>query len=466
MYSYSDQIREKFERVDNIRIRLELDSKMQAILSKDAGVLAKLVCQENGNDVNCTSLLVPLQNQTVTLSRVIDLHSPSDKLPVYVGIVQLPDGHIMLADWRNKTCCLYNPSYKLVTSHILLENPYNMCLIEDDEVAVTFSGKTVQFLTVKDGSIRNSGMASTKYEHCGVDAVTRKELLVYGHCGDTMGSNKYYWSLITKNGDVTLHHEFDCKPTLWAYAALDMSKSRVYMSVSGDNAVYCFGLRDGKQYFVYISRDLKAPRGISVDREDNVYVVGYRSNNIHKLSPDGVTIQKNWKIIQKTAYEFGKDLGALNMIMKISSFTVRATRLLVVVHVFLDHKACQNVLQFRENLSGLLKEMHAHKITKQLRQLEDHLKNFMEVNEENIDILESHVNNTSAEIGDIKRKLNDILDNIEKTVKLEGNRIYKEWLITKQEQNHQCQSLLSAIRNSQSLLNTIGQYGSDTQKFW
>ncbi|KAL3891826.1 hypothetical protein ACJMK2_004072 [Sinanodonta woodiana] len=291
LYLYSDQIRERFEKVDNVSIRIELDSNMQAMLSKDAIYFAKLVCQEKADDVYCTRLIVPLQKQCVILSRVIDVHSPFDKLPVYVGIVQLPDGHIILADWCNKSICLYNSSYNLVASHILLENPCSMCLIEDDEVAVTFSGQTFQFLSIKDGSIKNAGMATTKYKHCGVDAVTSKEIFVYGHCGDTWGSNKYYWSLITRNGDVTLHRECYCKPTQWVCAVLDMSKSRVFISVSGDNAVYCFGLRDGKQYFVYISRDLKVPRGISVDREDNVYIVGYHSNNIHKLSPDGVAVQ-------------------------------------------------------------------------------------------------------------------------------------------------------------------------------
>ena len=34
-------------------------------------------------------------------------------------------------------------------------------------------------------------------------------------------------------------------------------------------------------------RVLRAPRGISVDNDGNVYVVGYKSNNVVVISPDG-----------------------------------------------------------------------------------------------------------------------------------------------------------------------------------
>ncbi|KAK3610061.1 hypothetical protein CHS0354_032146 [Potamilus streckersoni] len=132
---------------------------------------------------------------------------------------------------------------------------------------------------------------------------------------------------------------------------------------------------------------------------------------------------------------------------------------------FLHHKTCQNVLELKQSLPGLMKVMNPHKIIEQLRKLENHLKVVLDMNEENIGVLGSYVNSISTEIGQIRKKLNAILDNIEKTVTLEGNRIYKEWLIRKQKQNQQCQSLINAIRNSQALLETVDQYGSETKNF-
>ncbi|KAL3891829.1 hypothetical protein ACJMK2_004075 [Sinanodonta woodiana] len=181
-----------------------------------------------------------------------------------------------------------------------------MCIIDDNEVAIAMPHKkTVQFLSIidhsirdhsisdlpnRDHSIRDTETLTTKYRCCGIDAVSVEEIVVSGPCGDTY-SGTCYWSLITRNGNVKLHHTFECQQTNNAYAALDRSKSRVYISVSGSNAVYCFGLTDGTRYFVYSSNDLVFPLGVSVDREDNIYVVGYMSNNIHKVSSIGDTLQ-------------------------------------------------------------------------------------------------------------------------------------------------------------------------------
>ncbi|KAL3891827.1 hypothetical protein ACJMK2_004073 [Sinanodonta woodiana] len=288
---YSDQIREKFERVDNIRIGLELDSNMKAVLMKDALGLVKIECQEETKDLQCKNLMIPLKKQTVELSRAIDIQCPNLKYPLYYGIVQLPDGHIILADNKNMTCCLFDSSHNFITSYNLPGNPYGMCLIGDNEVAVTIPNmKTVQFLSIWDQFITETGTVTAKYITQGVDSLTREEIIVSGHCGIAC-STKCYWSVITRNGNVKIHHEFDCQRTFCAHVATDMSKSRVYISVSDANAVYCFGLTDGKQYFVYSSKDLVYPWGIALDKEDNVYVVGNRSKNIHKLSPIGVTLQ-------------------------------------------------------------------------------------------------------------------------------------------------------------------------------
>ncbi|KAK3610060.1 hypothetical protein CHS0354_032145 [Potamilus streckersoni] len=167
-----------------------------------------------------------------------------------------------------------------------------MCLIEDNEVAITMPNqRTVQFLSIRNHSIRETGMVTTIYQCFGLAAVTRGEILVSGRCFDTWSRNKCYWSIIERNGNVKLHHEFVSHYTSYVYAALDMSKSRVYLSVGGSNALHCFGLKDGKQYFVYSSNDLRYPMGVAVDRVDNIYGLGRKSNNIHKLSYDGLTLQ-------------------------------------------------------------------------------------------------------------------------------------------------------------------------------
>ncbi|KAK3600568.1 hypothetical protein CHS0354_003505 [Potamilus streckersoni] len=247
---YGDQIREKFGSVDTIRTRLELDSSIKAILSRDLRGLVTLAYQRYGKKMHFKNCMVPLHKQTLELLNFVDVRCLRHNNPMYLGIIQLLNGNIVLTDHTNKTCCMFDSSYNFISSYVLPANPFDgMCLIGDNEVAITMPFKNiVQFLSISDHSITNTGTLKTKYKCCSIASMTRDEILVSGPARN-LYSKKCYWSLITRNGYVKLHHEFDCQETHWAYAALDTSKSRVYISVSGDNAVYCFGVIDGKRYF-------------------------------------------------------------------------------------------------------------------------------------------------------------------------------------------------------------------------
>jgi sugar lactone lactonase YvrE len=52
------------------------------------------------------------------------------------------------------------------------------------------------------------------------------------------------------------------------------------------NNVYCIK-KDGSNVFIFSPPDLRGTHGIDTDRQGNVYVVGFGSNNILRLSPDG-----------------------------------------------------------------------------------------------------------------------------------------------------------------------------------
>ena len=55
---------------------------------------------------------------------------------------------------------------------------------------------------------------------------------------------------------------------------------------TGWNNVYCIK-KDGSNLFTFSSPDLRETLGIDTDRPGNVYVAGWKSNNIVRLSPDG-----------------------------------------------------------------------------------------------------------------------------------------------------------------------------------
>ncbi|CAC5389438.1 unnamed protein product [Mytilus coruscus] len=64
-------------------------------------------------------------------------------------------------------------------------------------------------------------------------------------------------------------------------------KDNVYHTNWGTNTVTCYNLQ-GKIQWTFLNRNvLKNPLGIDVDSDGNVYVVGFSSNNVVVISPDG-----------------------------------------------------------------------------------------------------------------------------------------------------------------------------------
>ena len=80
------------------------------------------------------------------------------------------------------------------------------------------------------------------------------------------------------------------------------------------NKVYCIK-KDGSNVFTFSSPDLQGANGIDTDRQGNVYVVGFGSNNIIRLSPDGqnsdIIIKKEDGISDPFTLCFSKDFKKL-----------------------------------------------------------------------------------------------------------------------------------------------------------
>ena len=56
------------------------------------------------------------------------------------------------------------------------------------------------------------------------------------------------------------------------------------------NTLTCVSI-DGDCRFTYTGRDLKDPKGVTVDRDGNIYVCAQKSNAIHQIAPDGTRIK-------------------------------------------------------------------------------------------------------------------------------------------------------------------------------
>ncbi|KAK3591681.1 hypothetical protein CHS0354_040605 [Potamilus streckersoni] len=135
-----------------------------------------------------------------------------------------------------------------------------------DNKTPDFRGKTLQFLCITSGAIKPTRKVQTRYECWGVASAG--------------------------NGKIAeMCYPFDCQCDLSAtYVTLNSSCTRVYISVWKANYLYCFDM-DGRMMYKYSADNLKKPFGVATDRDDNVYLVGRGSNNIHQLTSDGTPIR-------------------------------------------------------------------------------------------------------------------------------------------------------------------------------
>ncbi|KAL3888171.1 hypothetical protein ACJMK2_000550 [Sinanodonta woodiana] len=207
--------------------------------------------------------------------------------PRFVGLVCLADGKVVIADYNNSMCCLYDSDYNLMSSCTMSNRPLNVCAIDTDEVAVTLPDNyKIQFLKIGD-AIQPSGHITTR-RMCMAKVALNKTELVYA--GTMIDEKTYYWGTITRDGrEKSCFHiprgNITCSDV---YIALNACKTRVYISCNDANTVFCVGL-DGEQHYAYKVMEGPnpgKPMGIALDSEDNVYVVVYSLNSIHRLSPE------------------------------------------------------------------------------------------------------------------------------------------------------------------------------------
>ncbi|KAH3849833.1 hypothetical protein DPMN_092237 [Dreissena polymorpha] len=79
----------------------------------------------------------------------------SDRKTCYIsGIIELPSGELLIADYGNKRMKLINMQYKVVAHTDLFDCPNDICSISPTEFAVTYhTASLIQFLTVNNSKI-------------------------------------------------------------------------------------------------------------------------------------------------------------------------------------------------------------------------------------------------------------------------------------------------------------------------
>ncbi|KAL3887989.1 hypothetical protein ACJMK2_000374 [Sinanodonta woodiana] len=282
---YYSQVKEKYERTEIVTVQVKFIPLLESIISLSSSDIGKLVTMTSST-LSIPGEQKPTKECQVVKVKTFDVNI-SGTIPDYTGITILPRDRVMLVDNNNSLCILLNKSHQVVTTHKLTAQPCDICVIGDEEVALSvYCENKIQILSVKDDVISPVRTITTKNECWGIATAGKGEMVVVGDCGN----NKYCWSLIRDGREVNYSEQYNSRSRNYNYIALNNSKTLVYVTVSNKNALLCFNMKGKKQY-TYSPDNLKWPFGVAVDRDDNIYVAGYHSHNIHQLSPEVCILQ-------------------------------------------------------------------------------------------------------------------------------------------------------------------------------
>ncbi|KAL3888764.1 hypothetical protein ACJMK2_001124 [Sinanodonta woodiana] len=282
---YYSQVRERYERTDTLTVQVKFTQLLESVLSLSSSDIGKLETK-TVSKYTVPGLRKPTKECQVEKIETFDVII-SGNSPYYTGIIILPRDRVMLVDNYNSQCILLNNSHQVVTTYKLAGSLLDICEVGDEEVAVNvYDQNKIQILSVMDDVISPVRTITTKYTCYGIAAAGKGDMVVVRDCGN----NKYCWSLIRDKGEVNYSDQYDSLSGRFNYIALNNAKTRVYVTVPDTNSLHCFNMESKKQY-TYSPDNLKWPLGVAVDRDDNIYVVGYNSCTIHQLSPEGCIIQ-------------------------------------------------------------------------------------------------------------------------------------------------------------------------------
>ncbi|KAK3579274.1 hypothetical protein CHS0354_033352 [Potamilus streckersoni] len=289
---YNKSVKKYFSKKNFVTVELNEELKKLENLQKHGGSLISVY--EHQIDSPYKQLTVSSDDYKITRIKVVDIRDTDARNTHYTGAAFSSTGDsYVLVDRENNKCLLFTSSNNCISQMELPAKPWDVCLCGENDVAVSFpEAKLVQIAKLKDGLFDSARMISVDIDVSGLAALDKDNLVFSGKL-----SGKYCWGVIqTSDGGKKLSHfEINDSEDLndeffHTYLAVNTTMDRVYISCSGINTVYCYGL-DGRVNFKYQNKDLNIPLCIDLDSENNVYVVGYRSPNIHQLSPDGRLIQ-------------------------------------------------------------------------------------------------------------------------------------------------------------------------------
>jgi DNA-binding beta-propeller fold protein YncE len=182
---------------------------------------------------------------------------------------------LILTDFMNRQVIKYNENYVYLSSLSLPKALRDIARMDEGTVAVVVASSNsddIYLIDIKTMTLTKTIKVSTTLH--GLQYVEGEFISVYN------GTLTWLSAEGLQLRDSKYHTD------AWFVRSLDKNS---YICADGYNAIS--HTKDERKQCTYSSPKLSNPRGIDVDMEGNIYIVGLSSNNIHQITSEGKHIR-------------------------------------------------------------------------------------------------------------------------------------------------------------------------------
>lgn len=202
-----------------------------------------------------------------------------------VGATFLSDGRAAIVDINNRKLKVFDLKFSRATAISLTSGPRGVAVISPQEVAITLPDESkIQIVSVGK-TLRARRSILTSIPCYGISCLNQE---LYVLCDDGFAINAI--QVLDFSGNVLKNIEMKKSGAL---------KNPWDLSLSCDGRLICVSDRrrvvgldvNGTVLFQYTDRKLENPHGLTVDDLGRFYVCGTSSNNVHRMSADGLSTE-------------------------------------------------------------------------------------------------------------------------------------------------------------------------------
>lgn len=255
--------------------------------------------REYGNRQNKKPARTLFPNMKVLSATQLFTNLPGDKVCSNIsGCAFMPDGQMVLCDAKNERIKVYEGSLMMKDYLALKGFPWDVSVISSGSVIVTLPERQqLQYICVaprlKAGRIIKLDMM------CWGTEVVGEEIYVSCHRWAGVGEVRQ----LDMNGNlkrrIGVNQDGSYMFTQPYYLTVSARSGKIFVADGTASTVTCL-TSEGHMVYQYKDRDLKGPRGIYVDDEDNIIVCGKESSTVQVVTAAG----KKHKTLL-TAFDFG-----------------------------------------------------------------------------------------------------------------------------------------------------------------